>query len=98
MANSKAPKRVTGPWGGVPGSTAAEYTVIDTEQWNGDILCLQNILKTKITSERNDFSDEKKAKQCFSIHFKLFYIVSFFIIHMCVGQELDKLGLGIEDD
>lgn len=98
MANSKAPKRVTGPWGGVPGSTAAEYTVIDTEQWNGDILCLQNILKTKITSERNYFSDEKKTKQCFSIHFKLFYTVPFFIIHICLGQELDKLGLGIEDD
>lgn len=51
MADSKVPKRVTGSWGGFPGSTAAEYTVIDTEQWNGDISCLQNILKTKITSK-----------------------------------------------
>lgn len=89
MVDSKVPKRVTGSWGGFPGSTAAEYTVIDTEQWNGDISCLQNILKTKITSKENYFSDEKKAKQCFSIHFKLVYTVSFFIIHVFragVGQ------------
>lgn len=86
MANTEAPKRVTGPWGGVPGSVTADYTVIDTEQpRSGDISGLQNILKTKITSEGNYFSDEKKAKQCFSTHFKLFYPVLLFIIHMRLG-------------
>lgn len=38
MAMSKVPKRVTSPWGSVPGSVTAEYTVIDTEQQSGDIL------------------------------------------------------------
>lgn len=91
MAMSKVPKRVTSPWGSVPGSMTAEYTVIDTEQQRGDIVCFQKILKTKTISKENYFSDEKKAEQRFSIHFKRLYTISFFIRHVCLGKDLDKL-------
>ena len=91
MGNSKVPERVTGPWGSVPGSVTAECTVIDTKQQSEDILCLQNILQTKIISQGNYSSDKKRAKQCFSTQFEFFYTISFFIICMHVGGELDNL-------